>query len=103
MRASIGTIEVTEETSPVLRRVGALLTHTHGQVVTTYRPGVTSTASVLVVGGETRLQPGFTSAMDRLRLVVRTGAGYDNVPVAELAARGVPLVAPRLTRDDSVA
>lgn len=95
-------VAVVDEVSPVVMRVRAMLAEA-GIDAERYRPGSASQARVLVVGGKSTLPVGFVAATPRLRVVIRTGAGYDNVPLAELTARGVELIAPRLAGDGSVA
>lgn len=57
---------------------------------------------IVVAGGETRLTGEFWNRLPNLQLVVRTGAGYDNVELGELHRRDVPLFAPRVQADASV-
>lgn len=100
--AAVEPVGVVDEATPVVLRVRDRLAAA-GVAVERYRPGQESGATVLVVGGGSTIPAGFTAGMPRLAVVVRTGAGFDNLPVAELAARGIALVAPRLTADGSVA
>lgn len=57
---------------------------------------------IVVAGGKTRLTSEFWNRLPDLQLVVRTGAGYENVELAELRRRDVFLLVPRVQADTSV-
>jgi phosphoglycerate dehydrogenase-like enzyme len=60
-------------------------------------------ARVLVAGGFRRVDSALLASLPQLELIVRTGAGYDNLDVPAVRAAGVTLVVPRLQEDTSVA
>jgi D-3-phosphoglycerate dehydrogenase len=60
-------------------------------------------ARVLVAGGFAVVDAKVLDRLPRLEVVVRPGAGFERVDLAELRARGLRLVAARLAADPSVA
>jgi D-3-phosphoglycerate dehydrogenase len=58
---------------------------------------------VIVVMEEPALTAAMIGAASRLRVACRCGAGYDNIDVAALTARGIPLVTTGAANADTVA
>jgi len=78
-------IVATAEVPPVAREAFASL----GEIVV--RDGVVEEADVLIVRG-TPVCAELLDRAPRLRVIARTGAGYDNVDVEAATERGIPIV-----------
>lgn len=71
-----------------------------GQALAAALPGADG---VIVVMEEPALTAAMIGAAPRLRVACRCGAGYDNIDVAALTARGIPLVTTGAANADTVA
>lgn len=77
--------------------------HTLGVVCEEVTDSAAGDARVLVAGGFTPIDSDVLARLRKLEVVVRTGAGYNNVDLPALSRAGVRLIAPRLDDDSSVA
>ena len=78
----------------------AVLAEPTGQALAAALPGADG---VIVVMEEPALTAAIIGAAARLRVACRCGAGYDNIEVAALTARGIPLVTTGAANADTVA
>ena len=95
-------VALTDPFTPNVKRAGELLNEAGISHCLAGQPAGAE-ARVLIAGGFTPVDSSLLTALPRLEVVIRTGAGFDNVDMRALLSAAVKLVAPRLATDTSVA
>lgn len=95
-------IAITDVNTPVPREVAQRLAKS-GLEYVSWDSESSCGALVLVAGGVSRVDARVVEKLPAAQLVVRTGAGFDNVDLTELRRRNIQLFAPRVPEDRSVA